>query len=219
MHYGRSTSLLASAAASITIDGLRRLSKRQCVILWFRAPLKFSRIENVSRLATHSFSLLSPFSVCFVSPLCCFSLCDRGWPTVERGHAGVSRWSCPPCLCTCEQQQCVRSPRERPTRGERGEEFAGKQRGDLCRCGTMGPLLQRCKSLESLQTDLLSLSLSLFLSFSLSLASLVLLDRPLFFPRCPVLIPRCTFVLATLCRRSSRAVGFWLPSVYGYFWD
>ena len=28
----------------------------------------------------------------------------RCWPTVERGHAGVSRWRCSPCLCTCERR-------------------------------------------------------------------------------------------------------------------
>ena len=42
----------------------------------------------------------------------------------------------------------------------------------------MGPLLQRCKYLESLQTDLLSLSLSLSLSLFLSIPRLSRAARP-----------------------------------------
>lgn len=82
-------------------------------------------------------------------------------------------------------------------------EFAGKQRGDLCRCGTMGPLLQRCKYPESLQTDL---SLSLFLSPS----ALILLDlSSSLVVRClyPVHFRSCNSLSKLLRRRALATIG------------
>ena len=174
---------LGLGSASITIDGLRRLSKRQCVILWFRARitgwnLRESKTSRVRVRVSFSFSVLS-----FSLSLSLF-VCPSAFLWSRLAHSGTwPRWCFLMALLAVSVYVWAAVCQLVETDEGKSGEFAGKQRGDLCRCGTMGPLLQRCKYPESLQTDL---SLSLFLSLSLSSH----LTRPLFFPRCPVLIPR-----------------------------